>query len=198
MNYDWTNRKYVAGWKSDFPSDLASLCKSLAQKGGFEGEFVPEAAIVNYYTPSQIMGPHRDDAELTMSKPIVSISLGCDAMFCIETKPFQPDSEVATVLLKSGDVVVMGGDSREALHGVAVTLPETFLPPSDEGPLPPEGKRIVNALMHQRININVRQVEDPLRQECTFSGRQHSGAMSCSVSGDEQSREGMALAEIQH
>ena len=170
MNYDWTNRIYVEGWKSEFPTDLASMCCDMAHRGGFEGEYTPEAAIVNFYTPSMIMGPHRDDAELTMTKPIVSISLGCHAIFCIENHPFHKDSDVACVWVRSGDVVVMAGESRQALHGVAVTIPESFeidkafKHSSDD-------MRLAKQLVSTRININVRQVEDPQDLSCTFEGQ---------------------------
>ena len=184
MNYDWTNRTYVEGWKSEFPSDLADLCVSLAEQGGYSERFIPEAAIVNFYTPSQVMGPHRDDAELTMEKPIVSISIGCDAVFCIENKPFEKDSEICCLWLRSGDVVIMGGKSREALHGVAVTLPDTFAVDEETNKnLSRDESKLAKALSTMRININVRQVEDESHVSKTFAGRKgdsHTGVMACS------------------
>jgi alkylated DNA repair protein alkB family protein 1 len=173
MNYDWTNRTYVEGWKSEFPRELADLCISLAKQAGYQDDYHPEAAIVNFYTPSQIMGPHRDDAELTMKKPIVSISLGCDAVFCIENKPFSVDSEVGCVWVRSGDVVIMAGDSRRALHGIACTIPGTFrgdLPKTNN--VDTQNLKLVRLLARTRININVRQVEDWQDTEAaTFRGR---------------------------
>ena len=44
-------------------------------------EFAPEAALVNYYAVGDSLGGHSDDVEADLSKPIVSISLGCDAVF---------------------------------------------------------------------------------------------------------------------
>lgn len=112
------------------------------------------------------MGPHRDDAELTMTKPIVSISLGCDAIFCIETKPFDSNSEILSILVSSGDVLIMSGESRRALHGVSVMCPGTCklkLPSSLGKPCD---------LSSMRVNINVRQVENPRNFAETFAGRQ--------------------------
>lgn len=58
-------------------------------KGGDAGcSMKPEAAIVNYYNlerKSLPMGPHQDDLELTMKAPVVSISVGCTAVFLIGT-----------------------------------------------------------------------------------------------------------------
>ena len=43
--------------------------------------FEPDAALVNYYAAGETLGGHSDDVEADLSKPIVSISLGCDAIF---------------------------------------------------------------------------------------------------------------------
>lgn len=150
-NYDWTNRIYKEGWKSDFPKYLADLSLDLLNLAGYTEGYRPEAAIVNFYNPNQKMGPHRDDAEFTMDKPIVSISLGCDAIFCIETKPFSADSNFSSVYIRSGDVVVMGGESRSALHCVPMIFDNTFELTEDDD-------ETIQFLNKKRININVRQV----------------------------------------
>jgi alkylated DNA repair protein alkB family protein 1 len=61
-----------------------------------------------------------DDAEHDLSKPIVSISLGCPAVFLLggETR----DTPPTAVLLRSGDAVVLAGESRRWYHG----LPRVF------------------------------------------------------------------------
>jgi alkylated DNA repair protein alkB family protein 1 len=112
------------------------------------------------------MGPHRDDAELTMDKPIVSISLGCSAVFCIESNPppSAAPSHVVAMWLRSGDVCIMDGASRNALHAVACVVPD---PP--RGSAPEEG--VLGAyLASHRININTRQVEGDFGHE-TFAGQ---------------------------
>ena len=45
--------------------------------------FGPDAALVNYYSAGDTLGGHCDDVERDMSKPIVSISLGCRAVFLL-------------------------------------------------------------------------------------------------------------------
>eukprot|EP01035_Chromulina_nebulosa_P036175 gene36175-48699_t len=64
-----------------------------------------EAAIVNYYPCGTSMSGHLDDAEQAMDEPIVSISLGCPAIFLIgdTTKDISP----IPILIRSGDVIVM-------------------------------------------------------------------------------------------
>ena len=82
--------------------------------------------------------------------------------------------------VRSGDVVVMGGESREALHGVAVTIPRSFHVGEDassSGHLnkrsKSESSKVMDYLMNNRININVRQVEDPADPVGTFACRRN-------------------------
>ena len=51
-----------------------------------------------------------------LAKPIVSLSLGCAAIFLLggETRETAPTA----VLLRSGDAVVLAGESRRRYHGV--------------------------------------------------------------------------------
>ena len=83
----------------------------------------PEGGIVNLYSPDSSMGGHRDDAELTMDEPVVSFSLGCDAIFLLggSTRAESP----VPLRLHSGDVLLMGGPARLAFHGIACTIPHT-------------------------------------------------------------------------
>jgi hypothetical protein len=93
----------------------------------------PEAAIVNFYKESTTMGGHRDDAEPSEKYPIVSVSLGCAAIFLVSVADDggRDDTPVA-ILLRSGDAVVMGGSSRRTTHGVAAILPRTPPPALQE------------------------------------------------------------------
>lgn len=120
-HYNWTLREYTENVKSDFPLKLSKLCQNLANK--INQTMKPEAAIVNYYPIGSQMCGHLDDAEHCMTEPIVSISLGCDAIFLIggEVNDICP----VPILLRGGDVVVMSGESRRCYHGVPVVLPYT-------------------------------------------------------------------------
>lgn len=118
---------YQKNLKSAFPADLSWLCRNVAS--AVHMPFEPEAAIVNFYPVSATMGGHLDDAEHTMDKPIVSISIGRPALFLLggRVKSVKPTS----VLLESGDIVVMGRESRFSYHGVPLILPEDFQPNDD-------------------------------------------------------------------
>ncbi len=88
-HYDWTNKVYPEGCYSEFPTSAAEIFISLAQSMGhiieslpetplktskeMYFEFVPEAAIVNYYRKSTTMGFHIDQAELNKAAPLVSV-----------------------------------------------------------------------------------------------------------------------------
>lgn len=76
----------------------------------------PEACLINYYAPKTRMGQHQDKDELDFSAPVVSLSLGDDAIFRIGGARRGDASR--SLLLKSGDAVVLGGEARLAFHGV--------------------------------------------------------------------------------
>ena len=93
----------------------------------------PEACLINFYAESARMGSHRDVDEQNLSAPVVSVSLGDDAVFHIGG--LARSDPKRRYVLKSGDVVVLGGQARLAYHGVDRVLAGT----SD---LLPEGGRI--------------------------------------------------------
>lgn len=120
------------------PAELFDLWSEVA---GYPAP--PEACLVNYYSHVAKMGSHRDADEQDFSAPVVSVSLGDDAVFHIGG-PRRSDPK-SRMTLKSGDVVVLGGESRLAYHGIDRMLPTT----SD---LLEEGGR---------INLTLRRVTKP-------------------------------------
>lgn len=76
----------------------------------------PDCCLVNFYGETARMGLHRDADEGDFSWPVLSISLGDSARFRIGG-PERGDP-TRSILLDSGDVVVMGGAARLAYHGV--------------------------------------------------------------------------------
>ena len=76
----------------------------------------PEACLVNLYGPGAKMGSHRDEDEQDAAAPVVSISLGDDATFHVGG--LQRAGAKQRLVLRSGDVVVLGGAARMAYHGV--------------------------------------------------------------------------------
>jgi DNA oxidative demethylase len=97
------------------PEQLLDLWR---QHADFQG--LPEACLVNLYGTGTKMGSHRDADEKEPKAPVLSVSLGDDAVFHVGG-PKRADPKVR-ITLKSGDVVVLGGASRFAYHGIDKVL----------------------------------------------------------------------------
>ena len=78
---------------------------------------LPEACLVNWYREGSKMGPHIDSDELAVNAPVISVSLGDPAMFRIGGH--ERNGPTHGIKLFSGDVVVMGGQSRQCYHSVS-------------------------------------------------------------------------------
>jgi alkylated DNA repair protein (DNA oxidative demethylase) len=76
----------------------------------------PECCLVNLYRASARLGLHQDRDEADVSQPVVSISLGDEALFRVGGAERGVPTE--SVWLRSGDVAVIGGNARLAFHGV--------------------------------------------------------------------------------
>jgi DNA oxidative demethylase len=76
----------------------------------------PEACLVNFYQGGAKMGLHQDKDEEDFSAPVVSISLGDTAVFRFGGTT--RGGKTSTLKLASGDVLMMGGDSRLCFHGI--------------------------------------------------------------------------------
>lgn len=114
------------------PDAFAAIARSAAKDAGCAMR--PDLCIMNYYTEEARMGVHQDKDErpdtIAAGIPIVSVSLGDAARFVVggltRREPTRP------LILRSGDVLVMGGPSRLRFHGVTRILPGTA--PEGTGP----------------------------------------------------------------
>ncbi len=83
----------------------------------------PEACLINYYAPGARLGSHRDEDEADMAAPLLSISLGDEAVFHIGGRK---RSDAKTRLtLASGDIAILAGPARLAYHGIDRIRPGT-------------------------------------------------------------------------
>jgi alkylated DNA repair protein (DNA oxidative demethylase) len=108
--YQASHPETGAAWPA-MPQSLLSLWDDVADwpRG-------PEACLINYYASGAKMGSHVDRDEIDKSAPVVSVSLGDDAVFHVGgLKRSDPKTRL---VLGSGDVVVLGGASRLAYHGI--------------------------------------------------------------------------------
>jgi DNA oxidative demethylase len=76
----------------------------------------PEACLMNYYESSARMGLHQDRDEQDLDAPVVSLSLGDDALFRIGG--LKRNSPTRSIRLQSGDAFVFGGPARLVFHGI--------------------------------------------------------------------------------
>jgi alkylated DNA repair protein (DNA oxidative demethylase) len=103
----------------------------------------PQACLVNWYEANSKLGLHIDADETARDAPVVSVSLGSRALFRLGG--LERKSPTSSMRLASGDVVVLGGTSRRAYHGVDRIWPES-------SQLVPGGGR---------INLTLRRVTAP-------------------------------------
>jgi alkylated DNA repair dioxygenase AlkB len=130
----------------------------------------PEAAIVNVYAPGDTLSLHRDVSEAS-DRGLVSISLGCEAIFVVglgggaeEEGEAGEVARHAAMRLRSGDAVYMCGSARFAWHGVPQIVPGTCPEELRSWPAP-EGDDEANGyeawrgwMAAKRVNLNVRQM----------------------------------------
>lgn len=99
---------------AEWPPIPAAILSVWRQVSGCVRE--PECCLINHYRHSARMGLHQDRDEADMSCPVVSISLGDDALFRIGN--LVRGGKTQSLWLQSGDVAVMGGAARLVHHGV--------------------------------------------------------------------------------
>ena len=103
----------------------------------------PEACLINFYAELAKMGLHQDRDERDLEAPVVSVSLGDECLFRVGQTT--REGRTTSFRLKSGDIVVLGGEGRLCFHGVDRIYPST------------------STLLKQggRINLTLRRVTTP-------------------------------------
>ena len=113
--YDPLDPVSGAAWPP-MPAGFRQLAVEAAAAAGYPG-FDPDACLVNRYEVGARLTMHQDKNEVDYDAPIVSVSLGLPAVFMFggNTRKDRP----RRMKLESGDVVVWGGPTRLAYHGVS-------------------------------------------------------------------------------
>jgi len=146
-HHNWDSKEYDEQKKGEMPEvfeELGAIVATLLELDTYQ----PQAAIVNYY-PAGVgyIGIHRDNSEYC-NAPIVSVSIGATAVFLLGLG--ERDEPCVEIRLEHGDLLVMDGKDREALHAVPRVMPEPNIPCKDA--------QLRNYLSQARINVNLRQV----------------------------------------
>jgi DNA oxidative demethylase len=98
------------------PPSFRALAAEAASQAGFDA-FEPDACLINRYEPGARLTLHQDRDERDKRQPIVSISLGLPATFLFGGT--KRNDRPRRLPLVHGDVVVWGGPSRLAYHGIS-------------------------------------------------------------------------------
>ncbi|MEZ5849962.1 MAG: alpha-ketoglutarate-dependent dioxygenase AlkB [Hyphomicrobiaceae bacterium] len=132
------------------PPCLLALWRELAPASA-----LPEACLVNLYAPGTRLGSHQDRDEEDLDAPVISVSLGADAVFHVGGT--RRSDAKTRMTLHSGDVVVLAGNARLAYHGIDRILPGTSSLVAGGG----------------RINLTLRRVtRSPVAAGCGPAGRE--------------------------
>jgi alkylated DNA repair protein (DNA oxidative demethylase) len=97
------------------PACFRELAQRAAAQAGYDN-FVPDSCLINQYAPAAKLSLHQDKDEKDLGAPIVSLSLGLPAVFLFGGT--KRSDKPQRYRLQHGDVVVWGGPSRLAYHGV--------------------------------------------------------------------------------
>lgn len=92
---------------------------------------LPQCCLVNLYGNTNKMGMHVDMDESDQITPVMSISLGNDAIF--RMGGCERSSKTSSIKLQSGDVVVFANEARMHYHGVSRIIGGTSTLLSAEG-----------------------------------------------------------------
>ena len=111
---------------------------------------VPEACLINLYGAEAKMGAHVDADEDAKHAPVLSVSLGASARFRIGGPT--RGGPTTSVIVASGDMVVMGGASRRCYHGV-----DRIIPPDPLFPPLADPRTAIGASVF-RVNLTLRRV----------------------------------------
>ncbi len=123
------------------PPIIARIARAAAAQ--YDLSLRPESALINWYGADGSLGLHQDKTERCLA-PVISFSLGDDCQFIIGG--LERTDPKRSLVLHSGDVLIMGAEHRLVFHGVKRIM---------AGTAPAElGWREAG-----RINITVRQVD---------------------------------------
>lgn len=100
------------------PPMLLDLWRAVAP-----GARLPDSLLVNLYRSGARMGLHQDRDEADLGQPVVSVSLGDEAVFRVGGA--ERGDPTRSIRLRSGDVLAMGGPARLFFHGIDRILPGT-------------------------------------------------------------------------
>lgn len=129
-HYDWTSKIYQDDDFTPFPLDMGDLARYIASAIGYSDDYRAEAAIINYYHSDSTLSGHTDHSEKDLQAPLLSVSLGLDAIFLLGGQTLE---DVPTAIyLRTGDIVILWKEARLAYHGVPRIFENTCMSPLED------------------------------------------------------------------
>ncbi|WP_444995208.1 DNA oxidative demethylase AlkB [Aliikangiella sp. IMCC44359] len=122
--YSATDPETQKPWPK-IPEYLNQIALQASKKIGYT-DFIPDTCLINHYVIGSKLGSHQDKNEKNFRWPIISISLGLNAIFQIFGQ--QRSGPSTNVPLYDGDVMVWGGKSRLIYHGVKTLKADPYNP----------------------------------------------------------------------
>jgi alkylated DNA repair protein (DNA oxidative demethylase) len=104
------------------PQVIRELAISLAKETG-NNDFYPQSCLINLYNKGEKLGMHQDNTKENLSAPIISISLGDSGIFVLGG--LLRTDETKQYIVQSGDVIMMGSESRNYFHSFKGIVPNT-------------------------------------------------------------------------
>ncbi len=104
------------------PQVIKNLAVEISRETG-NNDFSPQSCLINLYRKGEKLGLHQDNTEENKNAPIISISLGDSGIFVLGG--LTRTDETKQYIVQSGDVIVMGGESRNFFHAFKGTVPNT-------------------------------------------------------------------------
>ncbi|PSB24884.1 alpha-ketoglutarate-dependent dioxygenase AlkB [Chlorogloea sp. CCALA 695] len=104
------------------PQVIKDLAIAIAKETE-NSDFHPQSCLINLYRKGEKLGMHKDNTEENLSAPIISVSLGCTGILVLGG--FLRTDETKQYIVQSGDVIVMGGESRNYFHSFKGIVPNT-------------------------------------------------------------------------
>lgn len=156
--YNWTERSYSPDRHVSIPLQIRSLASVIAETCC--QSIVPEAGIVNFYPEGQVMGGHRDDGEEARENPVVSVSIGSPCVFLLGGH--SKDEAPTALILRSGDTILLAGDTRLRYHGVSKVFVDAVGPPASLHPSTYREQTVHKAGCPQFLGVGVAEEDSVL------------------------------------
>lgn len=150
-DYDWTEKRYAERPRTALPQEIHRMAQQVVGVLGL-GEIHPDAIIINYYPEKATLSPHVDRSERDITRPLVSVSLGQSAVY-LTGGPALSDP-VDSLLLRSGDVLVMHAAQRLVYHAVPRVVKTCSFTCKDLN-----DTDVIEYANNYRVNITIRQVD---------------------------------------